>query len=540
MPFVLGTLIFAVLGWLAYLFLTSQKVSAPASNLFWEAVKDFEAGKNDEAEKKFLKHLTTRTNHVQSYMYLVEIYKKKGRKNRELQTCKTLMELWESGYHEFKIGKVQKNLGELLFEKEQYEEAFYHYAGLLKGMNADPTVDSNANTTEFVDDFTLRNVAFLLASQGRYEKALEYYENLINKNPRDWTSVRGKVPCLIGTGNWKKAEACIRELISNKESRVDDYYYLGKIYQQLQDPGNAKSCFMEFLQKVGSEQAYDGYDALAYLIQSYYAKVELFSENEIENWIKVFRCSLDHIYLKDHQEREIHFQKGFLHFFKTHEKEEFRDALREWTNLSRADPNYKDVERLIEKLKNYKKEFFRDLELAYKAGKKLEDELFEDPRPFRSSDMFDVLPFESDVVSEFLDPSFLGGIKKTFSRGKKQTSKDLEALSVYQFDRRMEEVFKKMKLSIEKKLKSDSSGIAFRYLLKNKDNKFTYCAVYRHSKEIGEVEVKQIITQMKNYDLVGAIMITLGSFTMKAASIAREHSVEVITGVILQDKYLSG
>ena len=528
-----------IFGWIAFGLLNSDKVSSPASGIFFEAVKDFDAGLLDSAEKKLLEHVATNREHVQSYLYLLKIYQSRGKRGREIQTLKTLMELWTSGFHEFKVGEVQRCLADHLYEKEEYEEAFFYYAALLKGMNVDPESDPNSCTQEFVDESVLRRVAFLLGSQARYEKALEYYEKLITQDPRDWESIRGQVPCLVGTGDFSGAERCIRQLVSNKEARIQDYYYLGKIYQQLEDESNAYSAFMEFIQKMSSDQAYDGYDALSFLMQGYFNKKLIGSDTELENWIKVFRASLDYIFLKDNQEKELLFQKGFLHFFRNHIKGEFRETLKEWSNLIIKDSKYRDVDRLIERVKSYKADYYPELELAYNESREGVDGLFDSPRIFRASEMYDVLPFESDVVAEFFDPSLLGGLKKTFKKGKKQTPKDLQSLSISQFDRRIEEVFTKKSLALEKKLKSDSSGVSFNYLLKNKANKFIYGAVYRSTNEIGEVEVKQVMNEIKKHNLAGAIMITLGSFTVKAANLARNNNIEVITGVILEDKFLN-
>lgn len=539
MTTIFGVIILLVLGWIAFGLLSGDKVSAPASGIFFEAVKDFDAGLLDSSEKKLLEHVATNREHVQSYLYLLKIYQSRGKRGREIQTLKTLMELWTSGFHEFKVGEIQRGLADHLYDKEEFEEAFFYYAALLKGINVDPGVEPYGNTQEFVDESVLRKVAFLLGSQGRYEKALEYYEKLVTQNPKDWDSVRGQVPCLVGTGDFNGAERCIRLLITNKEVKLEDYYYLGKIYQQLGDDGNAYSAFMEFIQKMSHDNAYDGYDALSFLIRGYFSKSGPGTETELENWIRVFRAALDYIFLKDHQEKELLLQKGFLHFFRNHKKGEFREALKEWSNLILKDPKYRNVDQLLERVKNYKADYYNEIEAAFKESGAGVDDLFEAPRVFKASEMYDVLPFESDVVAEFFDPSLLGGLKKTFKKGKKQTPKDLLNLSISQFDRRIEEVFTKKSLVMEKKLKADSSGVAFNYLLKNKANKFIYGAVYRSASEIGEVEVKQVMSEMKKSNLVGAVMISMGSFTVKAANLARNNNIEVISGMILEDKFLN-
>jgi len=539
MTILITVLVLAGVGWGASLFLSSSKVSSPALSLYWQAVKDYDAGQEELAEKKFLQHIGMRPNHVQSYLYLAKTYKKKGHIKGEIQVCRTLMELWESGFREFKVGEIQRRLADTLYACEAFEESFFHYASLIKGSTDQNEQDENARTEAYVDDEVIKRIAFLLASQSRYDKSLIYYDQVLSRKAKDEVSLRGRVPCFIGLQKWEEARDALLNIISQRIAQVQDYYYLGKVFQKLDDPDSARAYHAEYLQKIDSENAYDGYDALGFLMGFYYEKTGVFAEKELDFWLKVFKVSLEVIYLKDEQKKELNWQRGFTSYFKNRETEEFREAVKNWTTLESEDPSYKEVGELLADLKKYKPLVHEErMEEAYFRLKPVDDQFFDAPRVLRAADMFDVLPFESDVVSQFFDPSFFNSVLKVFQAKKKVSASDLKDLTVYQFERKVEEIFEKMSYKVEKKLKSDSSGMVFNFLLKNQRNKLSLCSVYRNTGDLGEVEVKSVLNLLKNQSVIGGMIISLGSFTMKAAKLARDSEVELITGVILDEKYL--
>jgi tetratricopeptide (TPR) repeat protein len=539
MTILITVLVLAGVGWGVSRFVSSSKVSSPALSLYWQAVKDHDSGQEGLAEKKFLQHIGMRPNHIQSYLYLAKIYKKRGHIKGEIQVCRTLMELWETGYHEFKVGEIQRRLADSLYACEAFEESFFHYASLQKGSTDQNEQEENAKTGAYVDDEVIKRIAFLLASQARYDKSLIYYDQVLSRSPKDEVCLRGRVPCFIGLQKWEEARDALLDVISQRIAQVQDYYYLGKVFQKLDDPDSARAYHAEYLQKINSEQAYDGYDALGFLMGFYYEKTGLFGEKELDFWLKVFKVALDVIYLKDEQKKELNWQRGFLEYFKNREAEEFREAIKNWSGLEGEDPSYKEVGELLADLKKYKPLVHEEaMEERYFRLKGVEAEFFDAPRVIRAADMFDVLPFESDVVSQFFDPSFFNNIIKVFQAKKKVSAADLKDLTVYQFERKVEEIIEKMSYKFERKLKSDSSGMVFHYLLKNSRNKLSLCSVYRNTGDLGEVEVKSVLNLLKNQSLIGGMIISLGSFTVKAAKIARDSDVELITGVILDEKYL--
>ena len=108
-----------------------------------------------------------------------------------------------------KFGANQSDIfklkGDILLEKEEYEEALECYKHVLYYEN-----DSN----------TINDIAVSLEYMGKYDEALNYYDNSLNINPNNVLTLNNKTILLIKQKRYNEALSILNKVLDIDENNI--------------------------------------------------------------------------------------------------------------------------------------------------------------------------------------------------------------------------------------------------------------------------------------------------------------------------------
>ena len=144
--------------------------------------------------------------------------------------------------------------------------------------------------------------------------------------------------------------------------------------------------------------------------------------------------------------------------------------------------------------------------------------------------MFEIPPFSSNVVEEWLNPATYNGSKHVFKTS--VTDFDLrriESIPPKQFKEVIQNYLESRKFLVRREIVLDGSGTSLYLLCTSRTNESVFWAFYRSSGDTGEIELKNIIDQMNECKADLAKVVSLGSYTDAAVALANKKSVDLMS-----------
>ena len=495
-------------------------VGGKSSKLFNEAQNDINKGDFAEAEKKLRTHLKEDPDNIGSALSLLDVYKVRGKHDGIARVCRQLLALYESGKQEFNVYVIHKEFADVLWTQRKYEEAFFHYVHSLRE-------DRNSGGLE--------RLAYALASQGHYNEAIDLLKECQQKNPKNMEVLRSMIPCYIGIRRPDEARNILLDLLANASSENKDNYLLGKLFYEMGDRESAQKYFTDFLLNLDASQAGEGQDALVLVMPAYYHNAGSLSCRECDVWARVFQNVLAYVYLNPSQKQEIQWQLGFMLLFRDSETMNFEAAKSAWQSIIAQGPNYKNIINISKMLdqRRSREEFLREYE-ALKGQNSFLDTVNISSANLKAAELFEIPPFQSNIVQEWIHPNLSTGSKHVFVVSEKFDVKQLETMSPQQFKSAIQRYLERQSYTVRKEVVLDGSGTSLYLQCTDKANSSVFWAFHRNSGDTGEIELKTAVEQIAAYKSDRAIIVSLGSFTDAATKIAGKNDIELISGASLQ------
>ena len=481
-----------------------------------QAQNDINKGNLVEAEQKLRSHLKEYPSNVSASLSLLKVYRESNKPNGTVKVCKDLLRLYEEGCREFDVTAVHNELANVLWTLRKFEESFFHYVRCFK-------VDKSLSG--------LDDLAYALASQGHYREALDLLKECQEKNPKDMNIVRKMIPCHIGLHRPDDARNCLLDLFANSASQNKDNYLLGRLFYEMGDHDSAQNYLTDFLVNLDSKHGGEAQDCLPYIMPALRSHSGNFSSREYDVWIRIFQNLMAHVYLSEIQKCEIYWQLGFMLLLKDPNNLDFDAAQRQWNNITNYRADYKDIKRLTANLDNEMSRSKWLDEFKNLRGQKF-SEAFGNTvmHPLRASEMFEIPPFSSNVVEEWLNPATYNGSKHVFKTS--VTDFDLrriESIPPKQFKEVIQNYLESRKFLVRREIVLDGSGTSLYLLCTSRTNESVFWAFYRSSGDTGEIELKNIIDQMNECKADLAKVVSLGSYTDAAVALANKKSVDLMS-----------
>ena len=490
------------------------------SELFNQAQNDINKGDYAGAEKKLRTHLKEDPDNVGSALSLLEVYKVRGKHDGVARVCRQLLTLYESGKQEFNVYVIHKEFAQILWSRRKYEEAFFHYVRSLRE-------DRNSGGLE--------RLAYALGSQGYYNEALELLKECQQKDPKNMEVLRSMIPCYIGIRRPDEARNILLDLLANAASQNKDNYLLGKLFYEMGDRQSAQKYFIDFLLNLDASQAGEGQDALILVMPAYYHNAGSLSCKECDIWARVLQNALAHIYLNPSQKQEIQWQLGFMLLFRDSETLNYDAAKNAWQSVISQGASFKNVNNLFKMLeeRRSREELLREYE-ARKGQNSFLETVSISSANLKASELFEIPPFQSSVVEEWLHPKLSAASKHVFNMSEKFDIKQLETMPPQQFKSTIQRYLERQGHIVRKEIVLDGSGTSLYLQCTNKANLSVFWAFHRNQGDTGEIELKTAVEQMAEYKVDKAVIVSLGSFTNAATKIAGKNDIELISGASLQ------
>ena len=347
--------------------------------------------------------------------------------------------------------------------------------------------------------------------------------------------LRSMIPCYIGIRRPDEARNILLDLLANASSENKDNYLLGKLFYEMGDRESAQKYFTDFLLNLDASQAGEGQDALVLVMPAYYHNAGSLSCRECDVWARVFQNVLAYVYLNPSQKQEIQWQLGFMLLFRDSETMNFEAAKSAWQSIIAQGPNYKNIINISKMLdqRRSREEFLREYE-ALKGQNSFLDTVNISSANLKAAELFEIPPFQSNIVQEWIHPNLSTGSKHVFVVSEKFDIKQLETMSPQQFKSAIQRYLERQSYTVRKEVVLDGSGTSLYLQCTDKANSSVFWAFHRNSGDTGEIELKTAVEQIAAYKSDRAIIVSLGSFTDAATKIAGKNDIELISGASLQ------
>lgn len=481
-----------------------------------DAQQDISRGDLIGAEEKLRNHLKKDPNSIAASLSLLKVYRERDKPTATLKLCRDLLRKYESGNYEFDPTPIHNEIGHVLWNLRNYEEAFFHFVRCFK-------VDKNLPG---LDKF-----AYALASQGYYREALELFNEYRQKKPKDMEVIRQMVPCHVGLYRVDEARNCLLDLFANSAARNLDNYFLGKLFYEIGDRESAHNYFIDFLVNLIPSSGGQGQDALAYVMPIFRDHSGNFSSREADTWIRILQNVLSHVHLSQQQKCELSWQLGFLLLLKDPDNLDFEAARGRWSEVAAYQADYKEVNRLTLKLEqeNSRGEWLSEFRNLRRQNFK---SVFGDMviTNLRASEMFEIPPFRGNTIEEWLNPAAFKGSKHSFkSAGGEFDFRDLEAMPPKQFKSSIQRYLESKKFIIKREIVLDGVGTSLYLLCSSPTGKSCFWVFHRNSGDTGEIELKTVIEQSSMAKADSVNVVSLGSFTSAAVELAAKNNIELMS-----------
>ena len=180
-----------------------------------------------------------------------------------------------------------------------------------------------------------------------------------------------------------------------------------------------------------------------------------------------------------------------------------------------------------------REEFLREYE-ALKGQNSFLDTVNISSANLKAAELFEIPPFQSNIVQEWIHPNLSTGSKHVFVVSEKFDIKQLETMSPQQFKSAIQRYLERQSYTVRKEVVLDGSGTSLYLQCTDKANSSVFWAFHRNSGDTGEIELKTAVEQIAAYKSDRAIIVSLGSFTDAATKIAGKNDIELISGASLQ------
>lgn len=475
------------------------------------------SGNIDRAERYFTEHLKTHFSHAGSYRHLLKIYEDPSKQSNLLQLCQTILELGDRHISGLDMDKVRRSFADVSYERKAYEDALYHYLILL----------NQSSSTEI-----RKRVAYLYASQGQYQKAVGYYREVLKSNPAEVETKAALVPCLIGLKEFSEAIQILEELKVDGNCSRRDLYLLAKLQHDKGAIDESQALFLAFLKqsKWGNQPLC--IDSMSTLMRDFYSFTKPLEINKLEFWIEVFN-GFATMY-KDSSQRliELNWQLGFL--LLSHVEQEPSVAARDaWMKVFNMDSEYKSIAILIDKLDEFVLQSREQLQKEYTEGRMSCIRFAGEPKDVDPRNFYHIPPIDIKGIEKALENPLMASFSAMF-QSKSSGLDDMLSLSENMFELKITQVMRKMGLSVKETVSHNKSNKMSSFRVVDDKNEDLLCCAYQDSRKIGEVELRNVKDTMSSFKLPSAVVISLGSFSIEAAELARRESIRLISGAELK------
>ncbi len=491
-----------------------QKDDKDQQSFYEKGVMAYHAGNVERAERCFTEHIKTHYNHSDSYKHLLKIYEDTGKQESLLHICETILELGERNLSGVDLDKVRRSFADISYENKSYEDALYHYLLLL----------DKAPSNELK-----KRTAFLYASQNHFDKALNYYNEVIQDSPIDYEAKTAVIPCLIGMSELDDAVKLLEELKSHDMASNREIYMLAKIKHKQGLKEESNQYFIEFLEQSKWSARNSCKDALSSLMKDFYELQFPLNEDQLVFWMKVFRgCCLVH---SDSPKRmiELFWQLGFLEYFKDSDKLDFEASREEWMKVFNLDSEYNNVAVLIDNLSVSNEESIQEMIREYLEKRMDNGRLCGEPQELQPRRYYHVPPIDVAAIEKATKSPLISSFTAMF-RGNSTSLDDLLSLPEHMFELRISQTLRKMGLTICETISHHNHNKMSSFKALNESNHDVLCCAYQDSRTIGEVELRNVKVLMKKLKVSNSIVISLGNFSSEAIDMAKRESIRSISG----------
>lgn len=499
-----------------FLFVRYMGGKQKTSELVSQVQHDINKGNLLEAEQKLRSHLKEYPSNVSASLGLLKVYRESNKPAGMVKVCKDLLRLYEDGCREFDVTAIHNELAKVLWGLRKFEESFFHYVRCFKIDKTLPGLD---------------NLAYALASQGHYREALNLLKECQEKNPKDMNIIRKMVPCHIGLHRPDDARNCLLDLFANSASQNKDNYLLGKLFYEMGDQDSAQNYFTDFLLNLDSKHGGEGQDCLPYIMPTLMNHSGNFSSREFDVWTRVLQNLMAHVYLSEVQKCEVYWHLGFMLLLKDPDNLNYDAARKQWDSIGNYRADYNQVKRLIVNLDNQisRSEWldeFRNLR------RQKFNEAFGNiaMHNIKASEMFEIPPFSSNVVEEWLNPATYNGSKHVFKSSPAEFYfRRIESMPPKQFKGVIQSYLESQKFTVRREIVLDGSGTSLYLLCTSRNGESVFWAFHRSSGDTGEVELKNVIDQKNECKADLAKVVSLGSYTDAAVTLANKKGVDLMS-----------
>ena len=217
--------------------------------------------------------------------------------------------------------------------------------------------------------------------------------------------------------------------------------------------------------------------------------------------------------------------------FRDSETLNFDAAKSVWQSVISQGASFKNISNLFKMLeeRRSREELLREYE-ARKGQNSFLETVSISSANLKASELFEIPPFQSSIVEEWLHPKLSAASKHVFSISEKFDIKQLETMSPQQFKSTIQRYLERQGHIVRNEIVLDGSGTSLYLQCTNKANLSVFWAFHRNQGDTGEIELKTAVEQMAEYKVDKAVIVSLGSFTNAATKIAGKNDIELISG----------
>ncbi|PCJ21153.1 MAG: hypothetical protein COB02_00775 [Candidatus Cloacimonadota bacterium] len=487
-----------------------------------EAKKLFEDNDFLACEEKLIEILQDFPNHLKALLLLLSLYKLIDRKKALPDVYVRILELPSSTKKDIDSKEFRRDLADICYELNQFDDAFEHYLHLLSD---EPDIES------------LYRLAFLYASQAKYDQAKGLYETVLAKESTHVEATRGLILCFLGLGNFSEAKDFLLDLVNDNDYKSYELYLLARSYDLEENFEVSNKFFAKYFEESSTDHNLFLRDAYDYVLQFLYDFDHIETGYLHEQWVSYIRKYLESFECSFEIKQELFWLLGWAYFFSDEKRSKISKSIDMWNNVSQLDPEFKNVATLLKKAKISNFRTIKSLESFYYDFKQESRKFFlkpelPDPRVFNKIPSFEVEQIEGKVKGG------LSKLKGILSDYVKPTLCDMLTMPFRDFELKIRKSFSLMGLAVKSYLGKDPSGDVLRYILDGGKNIPIFCQVYKNSSQIGDMEVKTFASDMRDQKIGSGVLITFGGLTMSAGSLAKEKKIQVITGDVFESLYL--
>lgn len=496
-----------------------SQANTTQESLYDRGRRHYRAGEMDKAERSFIEHLKHDLSHSKSYEYLMRVYKDQGKGDALMELCRNILEVGNN-LRGMDIEAVRRQYADLCYSRKNYEDALYHYLILIKQNHSDFELE--------------KRVAFLYASQGRWDKSLSMLQHIVAQDPLDHEAQALIVPPLIAKGNKEQALKNLKELESRGKLARRERFVYGSLLSDMGDEEAALKEFLSYLEEGQWTEDAANERALSYVLKQYYRMDGPFKVEEASEWMEILEKGVNVVASKSSKKLELMWQLGFMAFFAGYSEAETSQSLQYFNSVFSMDPDYKKVSLLIDKINEFTSGDFQVLQDTFREEKGTLDRVFTNPSGMDPSTFYKIPPFDPTAIEDALNRPLIGSFK-AFFKGEKVSLDSIQTMSNQMFELRMAQVFKKMGFEITKTLSRDRQKSMSSFLVESKEKGKMVCATYKDTRDMGEVELINVKESMTSESVERGMVISLGSFTGSASDFATKSNIVLMSGSQLMD-----